>query len=184
MKDLDDKIISLFEERSEEALLLMSERYGRLGLSIAKNILASREDAEECVSDALGVLWNKIPPEKPSPILPYFLRIVRNISLNRRRAENAAKRSAGENLLIDELSDIIAFDDREEESADIRAALDGFLASLNHTDRVLFMRRYWFEDEVSVIAEMLGISENHARVKLTRLKAKLKKSLEKEGIDV
>ena len=184
MKDFESEIIALFDARSEEALALVAERYGKLGLGIAKNILSSREDAEECVSDALGVLWNRIPPEKPHPLLPYFLRIVRNISLNRRRAENAAKRSAGEKLPLDDFADVIAFDDGEEEAAEIRAALDGFLASLKKEDRVLFMRRYWFEDEVSAAAKMLGISENYARVKLTRLKAKLKKYLEKEGIDV
>ena len=98
--------------------------------------------------------------------------------------KNAKKRSDGENLPIDELADVIAFDDREEDSALIRDALNGFLASLDKKDRNLFLRRFWFEDDMKEIAEKLGISENNARVRLTRLKAKLRKHLEKEGIDV
>lgn len=184
MDEKDRKIIELFHSRSEDAIAEVEARYARLALSTAKNILSSREDAEECVSDALGVLWEKIPPENPDPLLAYFLRVVRNISLNRRREKNAKKRADGENLPIDELADVIAFDDREEDSALIRDALNGFLASLDKKDRNLFLRRFWFEDDMKEIAEKLGISENNARVRLTRLKAKLRKHLEKEGIDV
>jgi RNA polymerase sigma-70 factor (ECF subfamily) len=180
----DEKIISLFFSRSEEAITETQRKYGRLGMRIAENILGSREDAEECVSDAMGILWNRIPPEMPNPLLPYFLRIVRNISLNRRRSQNARKRSNGEDLLLDELADVIAFDDREEEAERIREALDGFIAALPQKDRILFVRRYWFEDSIGDISVSLGISENNAKVKLTRLKAKLRKHLEKEGIDV
>lgn len=67
MKDHDNEIISLFDLRSEEAIVQLSVKYGKLGLSIAENILSSHEDAEECVSDALRILWEKIPPEKPDP---------------------------------------------------------------------------------------------------------------------
>lgn len=184
MKDQDNEIISLFNSRSEEAIVRLSERYGRLGLCIAKNILSNHEDAEECVSDAFRVLWEKIPPEKPDPLLPYFLRVVRNIALNRRRAAGAMKRSDGENLPIDDFAELIAFDDREDDAKEIRAVIDSFLTSLPKKDRILFMRRYWFEDSIADIAVRFGITENHVRVKLTRLKAKLKKYLEKEGIDV
>ena len=65
MDEKDRKIIELFHSRSEDAIAEMESRYARLALSTAKNILSSREDAEECVSDALGVLWEKIPPENP-----------------------------------------------------------------------------------------------------------------------
>jgi len=184
MKDHDNEIISLFVSRSEEAIVKLTERYGRLGLGIAENILSNHEDAEECISDALRVLWEKIPPEKPDPLLPYFLRVVRNIALNKRRAAGAKIRSDGENLPIDDFAELIAFDDREEEMEEIRAVIDSFLTSLPKKDRSLFIRRYWFEDEITDIAIRFGITENHVRVKLTRLKAKLKKHLEKEGIDV
>ena len=184
MDEKDRKIIALVHARSEEAIAEIQSKYGRLALGTANNILRSREDAEECVSDAVNVLWNRIPPENPDPLLPYFLRIVRNISLNRRREKNAKKRSDGEALPIDELADVIAFDDCEEDSASIRDALNGFLLSLRKDDRILFLRRFWFEDDMKEIAEMLGISENNAKVRLTRLIAKLRKHLEKEGIDV
>ena len=100
---------------------------------------------------------------------------------------SAQKRDGGE-LLSPEDWDTVAelelYSDREEDSERIRDALNGFLGTLRREDRVLFVKRYWFEDDVSRIADMLGISENHARVRLTRCKKKLKAYLEKEGITI
>lgn len=183
----DRSILAGLFERSEDALGMLESAYGRLGVSIAKNILRTREDAEECVNDALGVIWNKIPPEKPDPLLPYFLRIVRNIALNRRRAMRAKKRNAGETVPLenwDTIAELGMFDETETDESVLRDILDDFLGGLKKNDRILFVKRYWFEEEISQIADELGITENNARVRLTRLKAKLKKALEKEGVKV
>ena len=70
----DSKIIALFNERSEKAISAVSRKYGKLSLRIAENILKNKEDAEECVNDAYLVLWNKIPPESPSPLSAYLFK--------------------------------------------------------------------------------------------------------------
>ena len=185
MEDRDADITQMLWNRDESGVILLQTRHGRLAAQIARNILCCDADAEECVSDALCAVWEQIPPNDPQPLLPYFLRIVRNLALKRRRAMTAQKRNGGE-LLSPEDWDTVAeleiFSDREEDSARIRDALNGFLGSLRREDRVLFVRRYWYEDEIGVIAYALGISENHARVRLTRCKKKLKAYLEKEGI--
>jgi len=186
----DNAIIGMLYERTEEALTVLQDRYGRLCLGVAKNILGSPEDAEECVNDTLDAVWNRIPPEKPDPLLPYVLRITRNIALNRRRAAMAKKRYAGENLSLetvqeereDILAELAVYDRQDTDEALLQNALNGFLAGLRTEERILFLRRYWFEDPVPEIAKQLGITENHARVRLTRLKNRLKRYLEQEGI--
>ena len=49
----DAQIISLFHARDQKALSETQQKYGGLCHCIAKNILGSREDAEECLNDAL-----------------------------------------------------------------------------------------------------------------------------------
>ena len=61
----DKKIIELFFARDEEALAQTEKKYGALCKYIASNILAIREDAEECVSDVMLALWQNIPPDCP-----------------------------------------------------------------------------------------------------------------------
>ena len=187
MTDRDSDITERLWARDEDGIARLRGRHGRLGMQIAYNILHDEGDAEECLSDALHALWEQVPPNTPDPLLPYFLRIVRNTALKRRRAMMAQKREGGV-LLSPEDWDTVAELEmtsvREEDSERIREALNGFLGGLRREDRILFVRRYWFEDDPARIAEVLGISENHARVRLTRCKKKLRAYLEKEGITI
>ena len=80
------------------------------------------------------------------------------------------------------LEELTVCDGTETDEGELRDALNSFLAGLKKEDRILFLRRYWFEDPVPAIAERLGITENNTRVRLTRLKEKLRRHLAKEGI--
>ena len=62
----DADIVSLYFDRSEEAIAASQLKYGRTCHTVAYNILHSDEDAEECVSDTWLRAWNAIPPEKPA----------------------------------------------------------------------------------------------------------------------
>ena len=185
MQDRDADITQLLWERNSKGIEALQNRHGRLAMRIAHNILRCDADAEECVFDALQAIWMQIPPNNPAPLLPYFLRIVRNTALKRRKFLTAQKRQANDIFSVedwDTVAELELCSDSEEDSTRIREALNGFLSGLSRDDRILFVRRYWFEDDVAQIADCLGISENHARVKLTRCKKKLKAYLEKEGI--
>ena len=187
MQDRDGDITEMLLRRDEGALDSLRIRHGRLGMQIARNILRCEEDAEECLADALTAMWEQIPPLTPDPFLPYFLRTVRNAALKQRRSMQTQKRWGGELLsqeAWDTLAELELFSDREEDCEHIREALNGFLGTLRREDRILFVRRYWFEDPVGDIAAFLGLSENHVRVRLTRCKKKLKNYLESEGITV
>ena len=61
----DESIIELFFHRSDDAILELSKKYGKLSIQIAYNITRDYEDAEECVEDAYMTIWNQIPPERP-----------------------------------------------------------------------------------------------------------------------
>ena len=54
----DAQIIQLFFARSEDAISELDKKYGKLCHKLADNILASAQDAEECVNDAYLSTWN------------------------------------------------------------------------------------------------------------------------------
>lgn len=64
----DAQIIELFFARSEDAISELDMKYGKLCHKLADNILASAQDAEECVNDAYLSTWNAIPPQRPESI--------------------------------------------------------------------------------------------------------------------
>ncbi len=61
----DERIIELFWSRDESAIKLAEEKYRNFAHSVLYNLLALKEDREECLNDALLALWNNIPPERP-----------------------------------------------------------------------------------------------------------------------
>ncbi len=61
----DEKIIEMLFSRDEAALGEIEKKYSAFCHTVAANILAIREDAEECVSDVMLALWQNIPPDCP-----------------------------------------------------------------------------------------------------------------------
>ena len=87
----DDEIINLFLKRDENGIIELSTKYHPYCYKIAWNLLANREDAEECLNDTWFSVWSQIPPTHP-PVLAHFCgRITRNLSIDRLRKKFAAK---------------------------------------------------------------------------------------------
>ena len=90
----DTAIIRLFQERSQQAIAELSQKYGKLCQSLSRRILNNEEDAKECVNDTWLGVWNSIPPQTPNPLVSYVCRITRNLSVKRLRHNMAAKRNS------------------------------------------------------------------------------------------
>lgn len=76
--------------------------------------------------------------------------------------------------LLKELSDFIP-DKYNKNPDELTAVLNTFLAALNIRDRSVFIRRYYFFEDISVIAEEYKIKESNVRTILMRTRKKLKK---------
>jgi RNA polymerase sigma-70 factor (ECF subfamily) len=182
----DSEIIRGLEQREESALRGITASYGSLGRQIAMRILGSAEDTEECLNDAMLTAWNAIPPAKPKNFRAYLLRLVRNAALDRYRAARTEKRSAQQTAgSLDELAEIIPDGSdvvSETERRETLAAVTEFLLSLPQKQRDLFVQRYWYAAEYDVLSQTFRMSEAHVRVTLSRLRKRLQKYLEKEGL--
>ena len=173
---MDDKrIIELYFARSEDAITETDKKYGAYCLGIARSILNSKEDAEECVNDAFLGVWNSIPPTVPRIFSAFIGRIVRNIALNRLAASSASKRSRVAEVVYEEAEELIPDTKGEDVSAEmhLRDAVNGFLAALPRRTRIVFMRRYWYFERVCDIAAALHLPERTVYHRLTRLKEDL-----------
>ncbi len=180
----DSKIIGLFFERSEQAIVELSDKYGPVFLKVADNILNSRLDSEECVNDAYLGVWNTVPPQKPDPLLSYVCRIVRNLAIKKYHENTAKKRNSVYDVALDEIIDCLpASASVEDEIAakEIARAIDAFLGTLDRRSRIMFVRRYWYSDSVEDIAAMFGKSRHYVSVRLSRIRSSLKEHLKKEG---
>jgi RNA polymerase sigma-70 factor (ECF subfamily) len=183
----DSKIIDLFFERSERAIAELSEKYGKLCMKVSMNILNNLQDAEECVNDSYMGAWNAIPPTRPNPLISFICRLVRNLSINRYKYNNAEKRKTNYDLCLDELDSCFIssrlVDDAIEERI-LTEYINEYLRSLDRVNRVIFVRRFWYMDSYEEISKICGLKGGAVRVRVTRTKAGLKQYLEERGVIV
>lgn len=169
----DAQIIELFFARSEDAISELDMKYGKLCHKLADNILASAQDAEECVNDAYLSTWNAIPPQRPESLPAFVGTLVRRCSITRYRANTAMKRNSHYDMCMEELETFLASPQQAMEehyaARELAAAIERFLDTQSKENRVLFMRRYWYADSFAEIGKLLGITEGNARLRLTRM---------------
>ena len=181
----DKKIIELYFERNEQAIKETQDKYGAFCHRIAMNILGIHEDAEECVNDTYYSVWKQIPPTVPEVFKVYLGRITRNLSISRFRAMRAKKRYSSMEIMLSELNDCVPSSSNVEQTIEVMQLSDyisEWLDSLPEEDCALFVRRYWFGDEVQEIAKKSGITAAKMAQRMLRLRKSLKAALEQKGV--
>lgn len=184
---IDKHIIQLFFERSEDAIRITAETYGRYLYTIAYRILSDSEESEEAVNDTYHGAWNAIPPKQPDSLKLFLARITRNISLDRLEYLLAKKRNRDMEVLLDELQECMIVQNSTEQRIEqqiITDSLNRFLESLDQESRMIFIERYWYMKPVKEIAQAWQCSESKVKSSLFRTRKKLKIWLEQEGIAI
>lgn len=181
----DSRIIELYWQRNESAITATDRKYGRFCHCIALNILSVPEDAEETVNDTYHAVWNAIPPTRPKSFKVFLGRIVRNLSISRYRKNRAQKRYGGMELLLSELEECLPHPGQTEDAIEqqhLSALISDWLEQLPPTDRTLFVRRYWFGEELQTLAAEFRITPGALAQRMLKLRRSLRECLEKEGV--
>lgn len=79
-------------------------------------------------------------------------------------------------ILTEELSSCVT-PERQTDPERLKTEINAFLESLSVRDRSVFIRRYYFFEDVSEIGTAYGISDGYVRTLLMRTRRKLKKYL-------
>ena len=182
----DSQIVALFFDRDQRAIEETAAKYGSYCYSIVRNILQTREDAEEAVSDTYLALWATIPPHKPVVLRTFLGKIARRTALKRWEQSRTQKRGGGEvALALEELSEYLSDGTTLEnriETAELTKILNEFLQKLPKEERQVFVSRYWYLDPIADIAKRFGFSQSKVKSMLSRTRMKLRAVLTKEGI--
>ena len=113
----DQSIVALYMARREEAITRTDEKYRRLAVYLAGNILTVREDVEECVSDAYLTLWNTIPPQQPKRLGASLAKVTRSLAIDRWRRGQTKKRGGGQIVYaLEELEYMVSSDGSAEDT--------------------------------------------------------------------
>ena len=185
---MDEKIVSLFWEREEDAIRQTEQVFGAYLQKIAYNILSDQEDSQECVNDTCLAAWRSIPPHRPKVLRSYLAKLARQIAIDRLRSRKSQKRQSSEySLSLSELSDTFYVGDNAEQALDaelLREAIRHFLHTLPKETRLAFLGRYYYFDSLKEVAAYCGMRESKLKSLLYRTRQALKDHLIKEGFDL
>ena len=180
----DSQIVELYWQRSEDALRQTEIKYGKMLFSVSFDLTHSRQDSEECVNDTYLKAWNSMPTDKPDMLGAYLTKIIRAFSIDRYRRERAEKRG-GVSAVTEELTELIPSDfsiDSYIDNEALKTALNSFLAGLDKEKRVIFVKRYYFCSDIETIANQTGLGVSAVKTALFRMRNKLQKELERQGL--
>ena len=162
----EKQVLERLLARDDGILALVEAEWGPSAAALARRILQSPQDAEECLQDGLMALWDTVPPLQPDSLRAYFL-----------------SRGGGVvPLALEELGDCAGPDSVEDRVGAklLGEAVNRFLGSLADRDRDLFLHRYYLLEELPEIAEYYRMTRHQVSVRLHRIRKKLKDYLKKE----
>ncbi len=181
----DEKIVSLYWDRSEDAIRETEAKYDRYLHKIAYNILNNTEDSRESVNDTYLAAWDSMPPHRPSILSAYLAKLTRRISIDLFRYRTRDKRMASEYALsLTELEDCVSGGNTTEEAVNEKLLADAigiFLRTQSEMVRTAFIGRYYYLDPLKEVAAYCGMSESKCKTVLYRARLGLKEYLKKEG---
>ncbi len=180
----DNKIINLYFIRSEDAIKKTEEKYGNLCYSVAYNILSDSGDSEECANDTYLALWNAIPPQKPNNLKAFICKVARNLALKRVEHNSAKKRSAHFDMSLHELDEVLPDTSLQYEIEDesLGDLISEFLKGEKEDARGVFVRRYYFYENIHSIAKEYSFTAVKVKSMLFHTRHRLKKFLVEKGV--
>ena len=184
----DNDIVELFLARNEDAISRTAEKYGPRIRQIAYGVIGNHESAEECENDTYYKAWESIPPNEPREhLFSYLGRIVRNIALNRLKAEESKKRNAIRCELTHEMKKSIPANVNVEADIlhrELRDLIEAYLDTCSELQQKVFVRRYWYFDSVSEICAKYSLPQSKVKTTLFRMREKLKDRLIQGGYEL
>ena len=182
----DNTILTLYWNRTEDAITFTKEKYGALCRSIARRLLNDERDVDECESNVYIRAWNSIPPERPTCLSAWLARVARNAALDRCKYNAADCRNSALTEAFEELEPWIITTEADPQRAldteDLRQVLNDFLRAQSAEARRFFLRRYWYGESVREIARACGAGEAKVKTSLFRTRERLRTELERKGV--
>ena len=137
------------------------------------------EDIEEIASDVFLAIWqNREKLDVTKEIKPYIAGITKNLILKKKRT--ITNQNLNIEILEKSIQDNIDVYNKTEEHEKTTIIMEE-LKKMKEEDRKIFTSYYYYSKKIKDISRELSISEIKVKSRLSRIRKKLKKELEKRG---
>ncbi|MDO5400171.1 MAG: sigma-70 family RNA polymerase sigma factor [Eubacteriales bacterium] len=177
----DELILQKMRSGDPAGLEALMDAYIPYVSAVVWNILRGSmpaEDAEEVVSDVFLAAWKQAADLRPESAKAWLGAVARNAARSRLRKMGRDLPLEEDVLeLPDELTPVTLAEKAEERQL-VRKALD----TLGEPDREIFLRHYYYAQELREISQTMGINESTVKTKLRRGRMRLKTLLLRWGV--
>ena len=178
----DEKLLQKLLNGDQDAFSYMIDTYSKLLWVIVGGILGSigtPQDIEECISDVYVHVW-KNPgayDSQKGSIKTFLAVIAKSKALDTYRKLSKSKIIRLDEAIKSTDDDLLDYIVDKEMCHELYAAI----ASLPEPNKEIVIRRYFFEEKPSRIAESISLPVKEVENRLYQSKQKLRKNLEKIG---
>lgn len=173
----DSELLLIISKDKVKGFSLLVDTYSALVYKIVSSVIlpvGTREDAEECVSDAFLAFYNNLDSvdlDKGS-VKGYLALIAKRRAIN---LYHTLKREQYSTLPIDEQADLGS--DEEISNYDTRCVLVAAIKALGEPDSTIITRKYLLGESAKEISEHVSLSPEAVQKRLERCREKLKSVL-------
>ena len=176
----ESEIIEMLRKQSPDGAAELISHYGPLMKYVIRPIVANEQDREECLSEAVMRILDKIYlyDEQRGSWTAWITSVIRSVALNKRRTSASPYEEV--ELTVETPSLEPTPEERilqQERQRELRDAVD----RLSQKDRVIFYRKYYYLQTTAQIASEIGMTERAVEGRLYRIKKRLRKLLGGDG---
>jgi RNA polymerase sigma factor (sigma-70 family) len=169
-----EKDVALASSGDKDAYARLVERHRRLVSSIALAHVRDASSSDDVAQEVFVQAWSGLPKlRSASSFLPWLRQLTRNVALHHVRDRTRAPEPVTDEL-IDQVADPRASDADAMITSERQRALEAALDALPDDARELVVLYYREGRSTAQVAELLGISEEAARQRLSRARAKIR----------
>ena len=176
----ESDIIEKLKQKSPDGAEELVSHYGPLMKYVIKPILANEQDREECLSEAVIRILEKVHlyDEQRGSWTAWITAVTRSVALNKRRVSAPAYEEVE---LTSEMPSPEPTPEerilRQERQKELKYTVD----QLSQKDRMIFYRKYYYLQTTAQIASEIGMTERAVEGRLYRIKKRLRKLLGGDG---
>lgn len=157
---------------------ILSKYGGLLKYIIGNTVLLTAEEIEECMSDVLFLIWQRIEKydNTKASLKSWIIIVTRSAAIDYYRKIAKHKKT----IFIEEVSSSLIF----QETFDLLSIekIIELLQMLPPPDNEIFYDRFILGEDIDCIADKHEISKDNVYKRITRGRLKLKEIFEKEGL--
>lgn len=177
--NIDTEYIQQVLKGNTDAFAFLVKKYQKMVYTLAHKITGNKEEAEDVAQEVFIKCYRSLNRYNyQSAFSTWLYKITYNHSIDTLKKKN---KQWGLSELKDDVNgekiSVFSFDE-EIDLKVVQSTLKEAMKRLSAEDQVMITLYYYDEQPLKNIAEIIGIKENHAKIKLHRIRSRLHKFLE------